>query len=185
MLVIAAVVWSVLASAASATPVGPDCPTCFGNVYTLEVFIDPLRTLSNGNQIVVVTYTLDASHSKGQGALLDAIAFSVAANVAASSNNKIVLPQGGNWSLHVNAGLGASGCAAAATASAGIVCIETTSSRGPRAAGSVLTWQLELEVNGLFFDPQQGEVKALFVNGGHKPKAFTDEPISIDFLIVD
>jgi hypothetical protein len=181
ILVLVTVIVCALASTAGATSLGPNCTTCFGNVYTLQVLIDP----DPPSDQVIVTYTVDTAGARGRGNLLQAIAFKVSTDVAASLGNAILFPPSGDWSLHVNTDLGPGGCDSTGATSPGTVCVQTSRPRERRTAGDVLEWQFRLEVGPLLFDPLEGEVKALFVNGAGKPKALTSEPITIDFLIVD
>jgi hypothetical protein len=181
ILVLVTVVVCALASTAGATSLGPNCTTCFGNVYTLHVLIDP----DSPSDQVIVTYTVDTAGARRRGHLLQAIAFKVSTDVVASPDNAILFPPSGDWSLHVNTDLGPGGCDTSGAGSPGMVCVQTSRPRELRTAGDVLEWQFLLEVGRLLFDPAEGEVKALFVNSAGKPKALTSEPITIDFVIVD
>ena len=181
ILVLVTVVVCALASTAGATSLGPNCTTCFGNVYTLQVLIDP----DPPSDHVIVTYTVDTAGARGRGTVLQAIAFKVSTDVVASLGNAILFPPSGDWSLHVNTDLGSGGCDSTGAGSPGMVCVQTSRPRDARTAGDVLQWRFQLAVGTLLFDPLKGEVKALFVNGAGKAKALTSEPITIDFVIVD
>jgi hypothetical protein len=188
---VAAAVVLALVSFISAEPIGPNCPTCFGNVYSLEVFLDfSIPPLPNGNQVIQVTYTIDTSQSKGHGTFLKAIAFKVSTNIADSAINVIVDAPGAraDWSLHVNSSLISSACNASGPATVGTVCVQTSQQPAVHATGGVFQWKFRLELPAtatVLVDPLDGEIKALYVNRPGKQKALTSEPISVDVLIAD
>jgi len=154
---------AVLASAAaSADPIGPECGTCQGSIYTLEYDPTPLATIAN-TQTYRITLTIDSSGYTGGGVGIDTVSVKVANMLFAGS---LASAPGGvdNWLEFTNQGLSAAGCS---NGGSGFSCARVVTGGVVPAVGGTLTWEWDIVIsnaNPLFEDPFEASVKARYVD---------------------
>ena len=153
------------AGEAFADPIGPDCGTCQGSIYTLEVGAAPIATTAT-TETFRITLTVDTAGYSGGGSGIDTVAIKVAS--ALVSGELVDAPLGtANWLDYVNRGLNANGCAGGGS---GFACAavprQLVFPYSAAGVGGTLTWAWELEVlaGSLFTGPLEASVKARYVD---------------------
>jgi hypothetical protein len=159
---VVALALTLLASGASADPIGPDCDTCQGSIYTLKYDPTPLATLAH-TTTYRITLTIDSSGYTGGGVGIDTVSVKVADSLFAGS---LADGPGGaaNWLEFTNQGLNAAGCSSGGS---GFSCARVVTGGDVPAVGGTLIWEWDITVlnaSPLFLDPLEASVKARYVN---------------------
>lgn len=171
---------------ANATPIGPDCPTCQGSIYSLTFDGSALADSDPDHETYRITYTIDttgySSSGPTPGAAIDAAAIKVSSSLVDAS--LFSAPGGtGNWDL-ILGGINASGCSGSG---GGFVCADWTGSGPGAAVGGILNWIFDVTVNnGDLFAVDSctatecPSVKARYVTAlGEKTGDLVSEPITL------
>ncbi|HZO07877.1 MAG TPA: PEP-CTERM sorting domain-containing protein [Myxococcota bacterium] len=164
---------------ASAAPIGPDCGTCQGSIYTLQYNPTPVATTAT-TQTFRITFTIDTSGYDGGGTGIDTVAVKISDSLV--SGSLVAAPLGvDNWYNFVNQGLNAGGCSSGGS---GYDCtrIKVLLGAEPAPVGGTLTWQWDLEIatGDLFTGPFEASVKARYVDDdGAKVGALVSEGITL------
>jgi hypothetical protein len=150
----------LLAPAASADPIGPDCGTCQGSIYTLEYDPVPIATTAT-TETFRITFTIDTSGYDGGGLYIDTVAIKVSSQLV--SESLFDAPTGaGNWNTWLG-GLNANGCSGAGSgfdcAAAWFVGIPV-----PDPTPYVWVWDFEIDTGTLFTDPFESSIKVRYVD---------------------
>jgi hypothetical protein len=166
-----------IGSQASADPIGPDCGTCQGSIYTLSYSGTALADADPLHETFRVTLTIDTSGYSGGGGFIDAVAIKVSSSVFSSS---LFDAPGGvsNWDL-VAGGINAGGCSGSGS---GFDCAAWVASGPGAAVGGTLTWTFDQTIaNGILFtNPLESSIKARYVNASdHKVGALVSENITL------
>lgn len=168
----------ICATLAQAEPIGPNCGTCQGSIYTLTgsfVSSNP----ANNTQTWRITLTIDTSSYNGGGTAISAVAIKVSSSVVGSS---LFAAPGGlaDWIL-VPGGLNHAGCNGSGS---GFDCAGWIG-QGPGITliqGPFFSWTFDQTIaNGsLFTGPLQASIKAEYVNGqGTQVGALVSEDITL------
>jgi len=157
---------------ASAAPIGPNCTTCQGSIYTLEATPTPMATTAT-TQTFRITFTIDTTNYTGGGTGIDTVAVKITDLLVAGS---LIAPPVG-WNSFANQGLNSSGCSTGN--GSGFDC-----ARGSAVGvGGTLSWQWELQfaAGTLFTGPLEATVKVRYVNDrGKKVGALVSEGITLE-----
>ncbi len=166
----------LLAGIASADPIGPDCGTCQGSLYTLTYSGSPISTTST-TETFRITLTIDTSGYSGGGSFLDTVAIKVSSMLVSAS--LFDAPGGvGAWT-EVMGGLNASGCSGSGS---GFDCAgaNSTGVGVPTGTPYQWTWDLEMDTGSLFTDPFEASIKARYVDSlGEKVGDLVSENITL------
>jgi hypothetical protein len=167
------------AAPASADPIGPDCDSCYGGIYTLEYVVIDADT-------VQITYTMDAEGITGRS-IVDAVGFKIATSVTGASLDSA--PAGWGTDIEINSGVNANGCSGAGS---GFVCSDYTgvgSGLPVGNPGNIYTWVFTVDYSGsLATDPGAASIKADFDQGvlseaiTLQPRQPTSEPDTLAVL---
>lgn len=153
----------LLATAAAADPIGPNCGTCQGSIYALTYDPTPVsEDLINGTETYEITFTIDSSGYTGGGTGVDTVAVKVAPSI--EDGILTAAPEGvANWDLFANNGLNANGCS---NGGGGFDCAEVVALGTVPAVGGILVWVFEIEVDaGTLFGPtDDASVKVRYVD---------------------
>lgn len=150
-----------IGSQASADPIGPNCGTCQGSIYTLSY---DGTALPDGNLLTEtfrITLEIDTSGYNGGGAYIDAVAIKVSPESTATIFDA---PGGvGNWTL-VDGGINAGGCSGAG---GGFVCADLIPVNLAAVAvpDGTLTWTFDVTVATGTLTPLTSDIKARYVTG--------------------
>jgi PEP-CTERM motif len=159
----------------SANPIGPDCDTCQGAIYTLSYDGSPISSTAT-TETFRVTYTIDTSSLDNFGAeAIDTVAIKVTNSVKSGS---LFSAPAGNWMSNINKGLNANGCS---NGGSGFICAMTTTDH-TALVGGILNWVFDVEVNQgtLFTEPTLSTIKARYVDAnGNKVGALVSEDIGL------
>ena len=150
-----------IGSQASADPIGLNCGTCQGSIYTLTYDGTALPDLDPLKETFRITLTIDTTGYTGGGGFIDSAAIKVSSSSSGAS--LFNAPGGvGNWSL-VTGGINANGCSGSG---GGFNCANWTTSSTGVAVGGILAWTFDVQMtNGsLFTDPLEASIKARYVN---------------------
>jgi hypothetical protein len=166
-----------MAGHASADPIGPDCDTCQGAIYTLTYSGVALPDADPATETFRATLTIDTSGYNGGGGFIDAAAIKISASSVSAT--LFAAPGGvGNWTL-VPGGIDAGGCSGSG---GGFNCADWTASGVGTAVGGTLAWTFDVKMaNGaLFTDPLEASIKARYVDAtGAKVGDLVSENISL------
>ena len=165
------------AGTALADPIGPDCGSCQGSIYTLTYSGAPIAT-GGGTETFRITLTIDTSGYSGPGSFLDTVAIKVSSMLKVSSS--LVSAPGGvaAWTM-VLGGLNAGGCSGSGS---GFDCAGAVSTGVGVPMGTPYQWVFDLVMNtgSLFTGAFQSSVKARYVDGnGDKAGALVSEGITL------
>jgi hypothetical protein len=152
------------AVSASADPIGPDCDTCQGGIYTLEYDGAPISTTAT-TETFRITLTIDTSGYDGGGILLNAVAVKVSAQLVGMS--LFDAPGGaGAWTTWMG-GLNANGCSGSGS---GFDCAYAGNTGVPVPNGSLYAWvfDLEMDTGALFTTPFSSSIKVRYVDGNNE-----------------
>jgi uncharacterized protein (TIGR03382 family) len=169
----------VLASgAASADPIGPECGTCQGSIYTLEYDPTPLATTPT-TKTYRITLEIDSSGYTGGGVGIDTVSVKVANLLLGAWLTDA--PSGvGNWLEFTNQGLNAAGCS---SSGGGFSCARVVTDGAVPAVGGTLFWEWNIVIASsidLLTDPFEASVKARYVDElRQKVGALVSEDISL------
>ena len=164
---LAAILAFGLAGTAKADPIGPDCGSCFGVIYTLT----DLGLGGGGSELIQLT--LDTSGYNGSGTLLDAVSVKVASSVTAVGSSVGVT----NWSTQLG-GLSAAGCDGSGS---GFVCAQAnTLSDALAVPDGTYTFLFDVTPGSALLTGSFGSsVKALYVDSTGKQAGITSEDITL------
>lgn len=170
---------------AMADPIGPNCGSCDGGIYTLSWSGTPESTTAT-TETDRITLTIDTSGvpasltSQGGGAgpfSLNAVAIKIASSVISSS---LFSAPGGtaNWNL-VTGGINASGCSGSGS---GFDCADWIAAGPGAALGGILTFVFDQTINlgSLLTSNLGASIKAQYVDAsGSKVGALVSEDITL------
>jgi hypothetical protein len=169
-------------SAARAESIGPDCTSCQGSIYTLDIFQVPGLTdlnLADGTfDTWRVKLTIDTTTYNGGGTQIDEVAVKIS---SAIDDVKLVQAPDGlsNWKL-VSGGISASGCSGTGS---GFECADWIGTGASYVLpGAVLTWIFDIDVKGGVFafdgSTELPSIKARYVDDyGNKVGALVSEKV--------
>src|SRR5262245_36967053 len=148
--------------AATADPIGPDCATCQGSIYSLEY--DPVPIASLGpTRTYHVTLTINTAGYTGEGIGIDTAAVKVVDHLWEAFLTGA--PGGvGNWLEYTNQGLNAAGCS---NGGSGFSCTRVLAGGAVPGLGGTLRWDWSVVVDyaePLFTDPFEASVKVRYVD---------------------
>ncbi len=170
--------WAILLPSASADPIGPNCGTCQGSIYTLTYGGAALPDADPLHETFQVTLTIDTTGYNGGGTDIDDVAVKVASSVFAAT--LVAAPSGTpNWVLQAG-GLNSGGCNGSGS---GFICAANHDPL-PEAAlvGGILSWTFNITVdNGaLFTGAGESSIKTRYVDANdQKVGALVSEPITL------
>jgi hypothetical protein len=168
----------LVASQASATPIGPSCGTCQGSVYDLTYDPTPVATTAT-TETWRITYTIDTSGYAGTGVYINTVALKVSSSFVDA--NLITAPGGVSLWSEMRGGLAAAGCTGSGS---GFDCVAFRApiALAPSVPGGTYTWEfdVEIETGGLLTGAGEASVKARYVNGtGTRVGALVSENITL------
>jgi hypothetical protein len=152
------------AGTASADPIGPDCGSCQGGIYTLEAISTPIATTAT-TQTFRITFTIDSSGYNGAGIGVDTVAVKVTSGPDGLITGALIAAPSGpaNWNNFIDMGLNAAGCS---NGGSGFDCARVKVGGSVPAVGGTLAWQwdLEMDTGTLLNDPFAASVKVRYVD---------------------
>ena len=159
----------ILAAPASATPIGPSCGSCFGNIYNLTyntVPVSSTATTTTWQVTLTVNSTGYTSPTSTTGDWIDAVAVKVSSML--TSATLVSAPGGtGLWTTTLG-GLNSSGCNGSGS---GFDCVQIASGGSTTVPGGTFTWVFNLEVpnsNPISLSVNGSSIKVGFVRGSGK-----------------
>lgn len=165
---------------AAADPIGPDCDTCQGSIYTLLYDPTPVGT-TNGSTIYQITLRIDTSGYDGDGVRIGEVAFKVSPNLDAVS--VVDGPGGaGDWDAGLG-GINANGCQA--NDNSGFGCAASSDDGEAAVPDGTYEWVFNATVpNGtLFTDPFEASIKARYLDAdGDKTGDLVSEGITLQVI---
>jgi len=155
----------VLAPTLKADPIGPDCGTCQGSIYTLELLGNP------STNVYDVRLEIDTSGYNGGGSFIDSVAVKIGDAIDVSL---LDAPGGASaWTVGVS-GLNANGCND--NTDPGFVCAQDGQT-APVPDGTY-SWTFEITTSAGLIDP--ATIKARYVDGNaNKVGALVSEDITL------
>jgi hypothetical protein len=168
----------VLAPAAQADPIGPDCDTCQGGIYTLSYDGSPISTTAT-TETFRITLSVDASGYGGAATHLEEAAVKVSSSIVSAS---IVSGPGMVPWWMVMGGIDESGCDGSGS---GFDCVGLGSGGVELDAMPTFGFTFDIEVltGGLFTGPFESSIKARYTDGmGHKIGAIVSENITLQAI---
>lgn len=176
----------VLPALASADPIGPNCTTCDGGIYTLSWSGTPQSTTLT-TETDRITLTIDTSGVSafltglGGGLVapfaLDAAAIKIASSVISAT--LFAAPGGtGNWNL-IPGGINAGGCSGSG---GGFDCADWVGAGPGTALGGILTFVFDetITLGTALTGPLAASIKARYVDSlGNKSGALVSEKITL------
>lgn len=164
-----------------ADPIGPDCGTCQGSIYTLSYLEDPVGTFTLPDTTVgniwQITLSIDTSGYTGGGSYIDTVAIKASNSVEIDESELVSAPGGvANWTLEFG-GLNADGCSGAGS---GFAC-SMDGQTAPVPSLGIYSWVFNYAtVDPLFTDPMAASIKARYVDAnGDKIGDLVSEPITL------
>jgi hypothetical protein len=164
---------------ARANPIGPNCGSCQGSIYTLTNLglVTDLNTGDGLADTYRIMLTIDTTGYTGTGVRIDEVAVKISSGLDGAT---LVSAPGGtsNWNL-VTGGVNANGCSGSGS---GFDCAMFTGSTGGAVVpGTLLTWVFDLDINGaLLTGPLAASIKARYVDAfGNKVGALMSENITL------
>ena len=181
LLAAAAIGLVAVGRSAAADPIGPDCDTCQGSIYTLLYNPTPLGSDADSTQYGIVL-RIDTTNYTGGGVNIDDVAFKISPNL---DGVLLVDAPGGaaDWST-APGGINANGCDG--NGNSGFGC--TTSNDASNATlpfAGVYQWTFVADVptGTLLTDPFAASLKARYVDaGGNKVGDLVSEPITLQVI---
>jgi hypothetical protein len=176
----------LVAGAVWADPIGPDCGTCDGGIYTLEYSGSALPDADPLHETFRITLTIDTSGVSGvvpTAVAIDAAAIKVSSSTFASSLFDAPDASGNpggvaDWNL-VPGGINAGGCSGSGS---GFDCADWIAVGNGAAIGGILQWTFDQTVDNGTLDTSLfgATIKARYVdaNGG-KVGALVSEDITL------
>ena len=171
--------------AASADPIGPDCPTCDGAIYTLSYSGSALPDADLLHETFRLILDIDTNTYSGGGSYLDNVAIKVSSPVNLFSYSLFAAPGGaGNWVMS-SQGLSGNGCNGG---SDGYICANGSANGGKgvpvteNGVGTDYSFIFDVTVDSgkLFTGLGEAHVKARYVDGNGKKKgSILSEDITI------
>ena len=138
-LLVLSVVAFVGVGPADANPIGPDCLTCQGSIYTLTNL--GLFGTSNGNDEYHISLTIDTNGYNGGGAFIDSVALKVSSSIV-NTPKLLEAPDGVfAWTVE-KGGQNANGCSGAG---GGFVCA-SDGQTAPVPSNSLYSWIFDLVI---------------------------------------
>jgi len=147
------------AGSASADPIGPDCGTCQGSIYTLEYGGSPISSTST-TETFRITFTIDTSGYNGAATVLNAVAVKVSSALVGMSLFSAPFVAGG-WTTWMG-GLNANGCSGSGS---GFDCAYAGST-GVSVPDGTYVWVFDLEIatGALFTAPDSSSIKVRYAD---------------------
>ncbi len=177
---IAAAGLAVLSQFAAADPIGPDCPTCNGGIYTLSYDGTALADTDTAHETFRITLNIDTSGVTAvvpTATAIDAVAIKVASSVFNAT--LFSAPDGTtSWAL-VPGGISAIGCDGNGS---GFDCADWIASGVGTAIGGTLDWIFDVTMdNGALFTlADEASIKARYVDSsGAKVGNLVSEAITL------
>ena len=174
---------AVLSQFAAADPIGPDCPTCNGGIYTLSYDGTALADTDAAHETFRITLNIDTSGVGGVGGVvptataIDAVAIKVASSIFDAT--LFSAPDGtASWAL-VPGGISAIGCDGSGS---GFECADWIASGPGTAIGGTLDWIFDVTMdNGALFTlADEASIKARYVDSsGAKVGDLVSEAITL------
>ena len=174
--------------------IGPNCATCQGSIYTLDILgLAPVDLFADGSfDTYRVALSIDTSGYTGTGVRIDEVAVKVSS--AADAAKLVEAPGGvGVWKL-VPGGIGSSGCN---NSGSGFECSDwiVGSLGGAFIPGPVMKWVFDIDINGPLFsflsnDPELlPTIKARYVDSSDRKVGAlvsekVPEPATLGFMAV-
>lgn len=165
---------------ASAGPIGPDCDSCQGSIYSLVNLgnVADLHAADGLNDTWRILLSIDTSGYTGSGVRIDEVAVKVSSGIDAIELREA--PGGtAGWNL-VAGGLNANGCSGSGS---GFGCADWIGIGGGAAlpTESLLTWVFDVDVKGaLFTTPLSASIKLRYVTEyGNKVGDLVSENITL------
>lgn len=133
-----AVLFAISTGVSYADPIGPNCGTCQGSIYTLTWTGANDGTSNNYD----ITLTIDTSGYTGGGVAIDSVAIKV--NNSESGGSLDAAPAtSANWVV-LDGGLNSGGCDGSGS---GFLCAQNTTD--PAAVGGILSWTFDYITTGV------------------------------------
>jgi hypothetical protein len=169
-------------SDARAESIGPDCGTCQGSIYTLDILgLAPTDLYKDGSfDTYRVALTIDTSGYTGTGSYIDEVAVKISSSV--NKANIVEAPEGAStWNL-LPGGLNADGCTGSGS---GFECAEWIGSGSSYIIpGPVLKWVFDIDISSPLFSFTSTNydllpsIKARYVDdSGNKVGALVSEKV--------
>jgi hypothetical protein len=175
---LALVALALVGGSASADPIGPDCSTCQGSIYTLDYGGAPISTTADTGTFRI-TLTIDTSGYNGGGTKLNAVAVKVSSMLVGMSLYDA--PGGaGAWTTWMG-GLNANGCSGSGT---GFDCAYAGNTDVAVPNGTYAwVFDLEMDTGALFTTPFSSSIKARYIdNAGVKVGDLVSEYITLQVI---
>jgi hypothetical protein len=153
--------WACLAFACAieAAPIGPNCGTCQGSIYSLTYSGSPIATTGN-SETFRITFTIDTSGYNGGGTNINTVALKVSSSFLDAE--LVSAPDGvASW-VEMFGGLNAAGCSGSGS---GYDCVRVANfADAPLVPGGTYVWVFDIEVptGDLFTGEGQASVKARY-----------------------
>jgi len=171
-------IFSTLSTPAFADPIGPNCGTCQGSIYTLTYDGAPISTTAT-TETFRITLSIDASGYNGGATHLEQAAIKVSPAIVSASvvSGPGMVP----WWM-VLGGIDANGCSGSGS---GFDCVALES--GGVALGLLpsydFTFDIEMLTGALFTDPFEASIKVRYTDGlGNKVGALVSENITLQVI---
>lgn len=165
---------------AEAGPIGPDCDSCQGAIYTLVNLgqVTDIQGADGQTDTWRILLSVDTAGYTGVGVRISEVAIKVSSGLDAIQLTDA--PGGASAWQMVSGGLNANGCSGSGS---GFGCADWMGSGGgaPVGTGSLLTWIFDVDVKGgLFTDPLSASIKLRYVDeAGKKVGDLVSEPITL------
>lgn len=166
----------------AADPIGPDCGTCQGSIYTLTYDGTPVATdVINGTETWRITLTIDTSGYDGGGTLLNAVSIKVSSMLESETLVSAPFVVGG-WTEWMG-GLNANGC----SGSGGGFDCAYAGSTGVAVPNGTYEWVFDLEMNDdpgtLFTGANLSTIKVRYVDdNGVKVGDLVSENLTLQLI---
>jgi hypothetical protein len=154
----------LVSTPASADPIGPDCSTCNGGIYTL--FTDFVDT---NPDLLLTTFRVSfLADTSGVAAVVPAALAIDSVSIKIANGTTVATlvsfpPNSGDWgAVEIDSGINNDGCSGSGN---GFICTQSTTN--PAEIGGILEWIFDVTFTGSL--NAGSEVKARFVDdeGGH------------------
>ena len=151
---------AALASVVSADPIGPDCGTCQGSIYTLTYSGSALPDNDPLHETFRVTLTIDSSAYSGGGLFIDSA--SVKIGSTASAVSLFSAPTGGAPWTAILGGINDGGCDP--NPNNGFVCANANGTSGGAPVGGTDQWVFDITLDNGDLSTS-ASIKARYVDG--------------------
>jgi PEP-CTERM motif len=178
--VVTVIAMLALVDSARADPIGPDCSTCQGSIYTLLNMGEVSSTATT--ETFQIQLLVDTSGYNGGGSALDAVSVKVAPNDATATI--VSAPGGAGAWTETDGGLNANGCSGAG---GGFVCAQNAAQTAALVPDGTYAWVFDITIptGTLFTNPDQSSVKARYVDAdGNKIGDLVSENITLQTGVV-